>query len=179
MRYTLPTDRLVNQLLPYYLGGRRLILLVQSLVSPLRSLNSKFEEFAKKKMIEARMTSQIMYFEWYLSWKFRKYFEIYDEQIFIQQGVDKAVKIWHENAKNGQPFTIWLEGEEISLETPVEEKPQEFYYKIEEKLINQVSFVILVPKIKINKQEFVYMLTHAVNTYKLAGKTFLIHISNQ
>ena len=177
MRYSLPTDRLVNQLLPHYLNGRQLILLVQSLVSPLLSLNLKFKEFAKIKLIEARMTSQVMYFEWYLSWKFQEYFKTQDEQITILQSEDKAVKIWHENTKNGHPFTIWFEGEEVASETPVEEKPQEFYYKVEEKMINKVSFIVLVPKIKINKQEFVYMLTHIINTYKLAGKTYLIQIS--
>ena len=33
-RYKLPIDKLVNRLVPYYLNGRRYILLLQSLVYP-------------------------------------------------------------------------------------------------------------------------------------------------
>ena len=61
-RYTLPTDKLVNRLVPYYLSGRKYILFLQSLVRPLHPLSEKFRAFALEKHIEARMTSQMMYF---------------------------------------------------------------------------------------------------------------------
>lgn len=57
-RYKLPTDRLVNQLVPHFLTGRRYILFIQSLVYPLKTLNDRFIEYAREKHIEARMTSQ-------------------------------------------------------------------------------------------------------------------------
>ena len=64
MRYKLPIDKLVNQLVPHYLGGRKYILFIQSLVYPLKIINDRFIDFAKERHIEARMTSQVMYFEW-------------------------------------------------------------------------------------------------------------------
>ena len=73
MRYKLPIDKLVNQLVPHYLGGRKYILFIQSLVYPLKIINDRFIDFAKERHIEARMTSQVMYFEWYLNHKFGKY----------------------------------------------------------------------------------------------------------
>lgn len=39
--------------------------------------------------------------------------------------------------------------------------------------------MIVVPPIHIEQQEFVYMLSYVVNTYKTAGKTYLIKIDNQ
>ena len=37
--YRINMDRLVNQLVPHYLGGRKLILFLQSILQPLNSLN--------------------------------------------------------------------------------------------------------------------------------------------
>ena len=46
----------------------------------------------------------------------------------------------------------------------------------EEKLINKVSFMVCVPPVTIPPRELVYMLSYVVNTYKTAGKTYLIKI---
>ena len=35
--YRINTDRLVNQLVPHYLGGRKLILFLQAILQPLNS----------------------------------------------------------------------------------------------------------------------------------------------
>lgn len=178
MRYRLPTDRLINQLVPHYLSGRKYILFLQSLVFPLKILNDKFVSFAHEKQIEARMTSQVMYFEWYLNHKFRQYFKLQEETIYIKQSSSIGVDIYHEKAVNTKPYTLWGEKELVSTINPLE-KPREFYYLTEEKAINKVSFIVCVPEIIINMQEFVYMLSYEVNRYKLAGKTYLIKIDQQ
>lgn len=74
MRYFINFDKTINQLVPYYIGGRKLILYLQALMSPLRRVNDDFVEYAKETRIEAAMTSQIFKFEWYLNRKFKKYF---------------------------------------------------------------------------------------------------------
>ena len=116
MRYKLPVDRLVNSLMPHYLSGRRFILFVQSCLYPLQSLNERFRAFARERHIEARMTSQVIYFEWFLNHRFGKYI---------------------------------------------------------------CSFVVCVPAVNITHQDLVYMLSYVVNTYKLAGKTYLIKIDKE
>ena len=58
--YRINTDRLVNQLVPHYLGGRKLILFLQAILQPLNSLNIKWKEWADEKRIEAAMTSQVI-----------------------------------------------------------------------------------------------------------------------
>jgi len=71
---------------------------------------------------------------------------------------------------------VWHENETIATVNPLE-KPREFYFLTEEKVINKVSFMVCVPEITISENEFVYMLSFVVNTYKIAGKTYLIKIN--
>ncbi|MDR1718062.1 MAG: hypothetical protein LBS20_19670 [Prevotella sp.] len=176
MRYKLPTDRLINQLVPHYLPGRKYILFLQSLVCPLYTLNEKFRTFAREKQIEARMTSQVMYFEWFLNHKLGKYLVNPDEGIYIKDSTSIGVDIYHENAHNGKPFTVWHENETVATVNPLE-KPREFYLLTEEKVINKVSFMVCVPEIVIPENEFVYMLSFIVNAYKIAGKTYLVKMN--
>lgn len=177
-RYELPTDKLINQLTPYYLSGRKYILFLQSLVYPLKEMNERFMEFARDKHIEARMTSQTMYFEWFLNYKFQKYFSNPLEGIYIKESETVGIDIYHEDALNGRPFTVWYDNELI-ITSNEEEEPKEFHYLSEEKAINKVSFMVCIPSITIDMQEFVYMLSYVINTYKVAGKTYLIKIEQQ
>lgn len=177
-RYKLPIDKLVNRLVPYYLNGRRYILLLQSLVYPLETLNGRFMAFAEEKYIEARMTSQVIWFEWYLNYKFGRYLADVSDRIFLSESVSLGVDLYHENAVHGRPFTVWKEGEAVLTGRP-EEMPREFYYIGEERAINKVSFMVNVPRITIPTKEFVYQLSYVVNTYKVAGKTYLIKIDGE
>ncbi|MDR1503613.1 MAG: hypothetical protein LBT43_14300 [Prevotella sp.] len=177
MRYKLFTDRIVNQLTPHYLPGRKYILFLQSLVYPLQTLNDRFIEFTKEKHIEARMTSQVIYFEWYLNHKFNQYLSDKKDKIYIKESTAVGVDIYHEGV-TGKPYTLWKEGEIADTQNELE-KPREFYFLSEEKAINKVSFMVCIPEINIEEQEFVYMLSYVVNRYKLAGKTYLIKINSK
>ena len=178
MRYRLPTDRLTNQLVPHYLPGRRFILFVQSLVWPLRNLNDRFVAFAKEKRIEAAMTSQVFYFEWYLNRKFGKYLTDPTQRIFLYENSPIGVDLYHQNAQYATPFTLWFEHEQI-LTADEAELPRLMHLVAEEKAVNKASFMVCVPEINIPEHEFVYMLSYTVNTYKLAGKTYLIKINSK
>lgn len=175
-RYKLPTDKLVNRLVPYYLSGRKYILFLQSLVYPLHSLSEKFRAFAAEKHIEARMTSQVMYFEWYLNHKFSHCLKHAGQRITISESVPLGADIYHEDAQGARPYTVWYNLEEVTEAIRPEERPRELHFLAEEKKVNQVSFMVLVPEISIPEKEFVYMLSFVINTYKVAGKTYLIKI---
>lgn len=175
-RYKLPTDKLVNRLVPYYLSGRKYILFLQSLICPLYSLSEKFRAFALEKHIEARMTSQMMYFEWYLNYKFSYCLKHAGQRITISEAVSLGADIYHEDAQQARPYTVWYNLEEVTAAIGPEEHPRELYFITEEKSINKVSFRVLVPEISLPEKEFVYMLSFVINTYKVAGKTYLIKI---
>ena len=116
-RYRLPTDRLINCLTPHYLSGRRYILLLQSLVWPLQSLNDRFCAWARERQIEARMTSQVMWFEWWLNYRFRRYFRDASDAIYITDSTPLGVDLYHEGATVGRPFTVWYEGEQVTTDS--------------------------------------------------------------
>ena len=176
MRYVVNTDYLANRLIPYLYGGRKIVLFVQSLLKPLNTLNLSFVSFAKEKHIEARMTSQVMYFEWFLNRRLSKYFINQNDRIFIIDNSSLGVPIFHENALNGIPFTIWFNGEAITAVVD-SEKPKALYTKTEEYLLSNASFIVAAPDVTISQKEFVYMLSNLVNKYRIAGKTFLIKIN--
>lgn len=178
MRYRLPTDRLTNQLVPHYLAGRKYILFLQSLVWPLKTLNDRFVAFAKEKRIEAAMTSQVFYFEWYLNRKFGRYLADPSQKIYIKESDTLGVDIYFEHAAYSKPFTVYFEGEQV-ITSREAECPRLMHLKSEEKAFNKVSFMVCVPQINIAEHEFVHMLSYAVNTYKIAGKTYLIKIDNK
>lgn len=174
-RYRFPVDKLVNRLVPHYLCGRRYILFVQSLVYPLQSLAVRFEALAKEKHIEARMTSQVIYFEWYLNHKFKKYFTDPTLDIRIQDSTPLGVDLYHEGAADARPFTVWYEGEQVAVADPAEE-PRPLFLRGEEKSVNQVSFMVSVPPVTLSQREIASMVAHEVERYRTAGKTYLIRI---
>lgn len=177
-RYRLPTDKLVNRLTPHYLSGRRYLLLIQSLVWPLKTLNDRFCLWAREHQIEARMTSQMLWFEWWLNDRFRRYFQDERDTITIADSTPLGADLYHESSKTGRPFTVWYEGEQVSAGNEME-KPRALYLLSEEKMVRKVSFMVCVPPITIPTQEFVYMLSYVVNRYRTAGKTYLIKIDGE
>ncbi len=142
---------------------------------PLQSLNERFRTFARERHIEARMTSQVIYFEWFLNYRFGKYIKDGKDRIFIKDSTSVGVDLYHEGAEYQRPFTVWYNGEQVTTDNEAE-RPRPFYLLAEEKLINKVSFMVCVPPVTIPPRELVYMLSYVVNTYKTAGKTYLIKI---
>lgn len=178
MRYKLDTDKQVNRLVPHLWGSRSFVLHLQSLLYPLQTLNDRFSSFAREKRIDAAMTSQVMYFEWYLNRRFSQYFTDAASKIHISESEMHGIELFHENDPYGRPFSLWYENEKV--ETDVEdEMPREIYYQAEEKDVSKASFYVCVPAVGIPQREFVNMLSEAVNTYKVAGRTYLIKIDNE
>ena len=105
--YQINTDRLVNQLLPHYLGGRKLVLFLQALLTPLQTLGSKWEQWANEKRMEAAMTSQIILFENFLNVKFSKYLLNPKDKILISDGELPGTPLYWESL-NSRPVPQWF-----------------------------------------------------------------------
>ena len=178
MRYRLPTDRLINRLVPHYLSGRRFILFVQSLVWPLQTLSDRFCAWARERRIEAAMTSQVLYFEWFLNRRFGEYLEDPAQRITLTEGASVGAELYFEDARYGRPFTLWFEGEEVAGAAEGEE-PRRMYLEAEEKRIIRASFIVCVPAATIPSRELAHMLAHTIERYRLAGKTYLIRIDGK
>lgn len=172
MRYYINFDKTINQFVPYYLGGRKLILLLQSLVFPLRSVNDSFVEWAKETRIEASMTSQVFKFEWFLNRKFKKYFLNDNEKISIKNGRKLGVAIYHQSANiaKSDNMVVYHESEGKRTGEPL-------FYANEKTDESSVSFTVFTPQIDtslITREAYLAMMSYYIDKYRLAGKTYNI-----
>jgi hypothetical protein len=173
-RYKINFDKTVNLLTPWYLGGRRFILLVQSLIQPLQEVNDAFLEYAKEIRIETNMTSQIFPFTWYLNHKYSSYFaDPTDEIQIISQSQPTGVAIYHESANTTHSFKIIEQSEGIDT--------TKLYLQSDnsENSMSTYSFEVKVPKLadSVDKAEFTVLLKSTIERYRLAGKSYKIEIS--
>lgn len=171
MRYYINFDKTINQLTPAYIGGRKLILFMQSLAHPLRALNDAFVEWAKETRIDASMTSQIFKFEWYLNRKFSKYFANQSNRIAITNVVPTGVPIYAESASITQSDNMLLHMESEGI------KDKPMYFQNEKTQGNSYSFIVHSPEINtslITIDAYKAMLSYYVDRYKLANKTYTI-----
>lgn len=170
MRYYISFDKTINQLVPYYIGGRKLILYLQALMKPLRAINDAFVSYAKETKIEAMMTSQKFKFEWYLNRLFSKYFKD-GGHITISNGSHTGVPIYYESADIGDAENLVVYNEsEGTAKTAL-------YHQSEKTNENSYSFIVYSPAVDttlITKEKYEAMLSHYVDKYRLAGKTYII-----
>lgn len=174
MRYFINFDKTINQLTPSYIGGRKLILFIQSLLSPLRSVNDEFVDWAKETRIEASMTSQVFQFEWYLNRKFSKYFIDSAHRIVITNSTQTGVPIYAENASIPKSDHMVSHFEEENI------KDEPLYFQNEKTATNSCSFIVSSPIIdesKISIDAYRAMLSYYIDKYKLANKTYIITFS--
>ena len=171
MRYAINFDKTINQLVPYYLGGRKLILYLQAIIKPLQTINDAFVEYAKEQRIEASVTSQIGYFEWFLNHKFSKYFASSNSKITITNGDTRGVPIFFEEASIDK-------SKHIKLHKQSEGRVGTVLYRRDDKTdTTSRSFVVNVPAIntaKIKQEVYRSMLTYYIEKYRIANKTYII-----
>lgn len=172
MRYFINFDKTINQLVPYYIGGRKLILYLQALMSPLRRVNDGFVEYAKETRIEAAMTSQIVKFEWYLNRQFKKYFAN-GGRIAIKNSEALGAPIYHESANIDVEQNILVYHDKEAGVT----RQLILYRSDEQTEESSVSFIVTTPQIDtklITEQKYVAMLKYVIDRYRLANKTYII-----
>lgn len=169
--YKIDTDRLVNQLVPHYLGGRKLVLYLQSLLAPLKSLGAMWEEWATNKRIEAAMTSQVIMLEYFLNRKFNTYLLDPSLRIVISDGSTPGVPLyWEKASSNKSDMVLYAKNENAS-------KKQALRWKDEKTATTDYSFVVHCPAIntkKISEEELTAIISYYVDLYRIAGKKFIV-----
>lgn len=171
MRYSINFDKLVNRYVPYYMGGRKLILYLQAVIKPLQDVNDEFVEYAKETRIEASMTSQIFKFEWFLNHKFSKYFANSSQRITLNNSEHLGVPIYYGNA------SIPLADHMVMYYNSEGQDTTRLYHQTEKTEENQVSFVVSTPAINtslISSKQYEAMLKYYIDKYRIFGKTYII-----
>jgi hypothetical protein len=167
--YQINTDKLVNQLVPHYLGGRRIILFLQSLLQPLKTLNQTWKEWADEKRIEAALTSQVIMMEYFLNRKFKKYFANASQQIVISDGEINGTPMYWQSTNSIDDVILYnaSEGKEATT----------FKWENEKLASSDYSFIVNCPAVNtslVSETEFTAMVSYYIEKYRIAGKTFKI-----
>lgn len=171
-RYRLNVDKMVNQLVPHYIGGRRIILYLQALLFPLQQLNDEFDVWAREKLIEASMTSQVFKFEWFLNHKMRRYFLDPSGMITIRNRRQEADPVYYA-IEDGKSKVIRRQDEEG--------KTSSVYSQNELCSRFKCSFVVYSPvpeQRKTSQEEYDALLRYWIDRYRIAGKTYTIQYNN-
>lgn len=172
MRYFINFDKTVNQLIPHYLGGRKLILFLQSILGPLQTINNNWSEWAKEKRIEASMTSQVFKLEWFLNRKFSKYFIDPTQKITIANAVKQGLALYWEKASIEEDPVLQHQSDFTDGATdPV------LHYLSEQPDENSYSFIVNTPAINtkaILEKDYLAQLQYWIDRYRTAGKTYKI-----
>lgn len=176
--YTINTDRVINELVPHYIGGRKLILFLQSCMQPLKTINKEFSLMASQKILDANMTSQVILFENYLTNKYNKYFSDVSQKITISEGQVTGTLMYSKDSEHSdKTITLYEEGE-----TPTTgHSTASFRLQNENSIVNAINFVVVCPKINndlISNDEVISMITYDVNRYRVSGRKFNIVINS-
>lgn len=176
MRYHIDFGKVINRLTPHYLGGRQFLAFMTAIIKPLQDTNEAFVAWAKECKIEASMTSQVLYFEWYLNRKFRSYFVDPTASItIINSAKTTGTPIFNQGSEmeGREDFKVFGEGE------PQADLTSKLYHEHENVEYLSHSFTIVSPQIKdgdtpASKDVYEGLIRYIVDKYKLAGKTYEI-----
>lgn len=171
MRYKIDFKKLVNRFVPHYMGGRKLILYLQSCVEPLQVVSNTFSDWAKETRIEASMTSQIFKLEWFLNRKFSKYFLNAGERISIKNGEKLGVAIYYQSA------SIDTEDNMLLYQESENENNTALYHSDDTTTESSHSFTVYSPVIdttKISQASYNAMLSYYIDKYKISSKSYII-----
>lgn len=73
-RYLASSKTLLGALIPFFLRGKRFVQFMTAICQPLDSVNEKFREWCREKLIDAATTSQIIVLKWSMKEKLKQYF---------------------------------------------------------------------------------------------------------
>lgn len=172
MRYAINFLKVVNELVPHFLGGRKIISYLHAAISPLQSVNDEFRIYANESMIAYMMTSQVFKLEWYLNRKFAKYFIDTSDRIVIVVGTGYGAPVYYEPEDALDDFEL---SDGVSCKTELRlygETPDD----------RRSSFVVSSPAIdvaKIDRQDYIDLLSAEIDRFRVAGKTFRINIKDK
>lgn len=172
-QYKVNTDRLANFLIPSIMGGRKNVLWMQSLLYPLQVINERMQSFFNERIIDSCVTSQVGWFEWYLSEKMKNHFVDPNDMIRIVHYTDNGVPFFYPNEIGLIPYVVYLQGENTDAAIPYE-KPKPLEFKNERTSTINSSFLVLVPPIKVSENVFNSEIQYHINKYRIGGKTYKI-----
>lgn len=177
--YSFSSNLLVRKMLPAYIRGRKMTMLMYCLIHPFDAISQQFNLWCRDTMIVANMTSQPILLDNYLNYRLRKYFLNQEDGINVVTNVDV------ERTKNVF-FTYLMSYPEVYKpvythhETEDENEPHTYLMsEIFPMSGSQPSFYVFVPKHNpelIEKECYLELLQGYIERYRVLSKTYNIII---
>ena len=83
--------KLIGRLLPFWARGKKTSLLLQALISPLKSAHNLFKVWALSMYIDCHITAQKDSLEWYLKYRLKSHFADESGEFHVVHGLNEAV----------------------------------------------------------------------------------------
>ena len=86
--YKISNIKTICRILPFYARGKKMVLFLEAVASPLVSLHKTFLSWAYNKILKTKITAQTDVLIWYLNYLFRDRFLNSDDSFRIEQDTD-------------------------------------------------------------------------------------------
>ena len=86
--YKISNQKIICRVLPFYARGRKMILLLEAIASPLISLHNTFLTWAYGMLLKTKVTAQTDVLIWYLNYLFKEHFYNQNDSFSIEQDQD-------------------------------------------------------------------------------------------
>lgn len=94
--YRISNAKIICRLLPFFARGRKTILFLEAIASPLTSLHKQFLAWSYEMVVNTKVTFQTIIFVWYLNHKFRHHFaESSDTFEILQDQNDDGLAVFY------------------------------------------------------------------------------------
>lgn len=93
-------NRLIGRLLPFWIRGKHVALLLIGVLHPLVDTHTVFQKWALLKYIMAHITAQPISLEWYLDYRLHQHYVNPNDHMLITSGVEKPENIIFSDAED-------------------------------------------------------------------------------
>lgn len=176
-KYKIDLPATIGKVLPFYMRGKKLSLLLEAILNPLGMLHDAWVKWADERIIDASITSQPLAIEWYLKHKLYDHFINKGDEFVVKNGIDSPTSILfteQESFKSdeySQHIYCMDENMEVLTMTVMTRA---------ESVDDNINFAIIAPEIKetsmYDEEDYKHEITRIVNKYNTSFKTYQIII---
>lgn len=177
--YKISNSKIICRVLPFYARGRKMILFIEAIASPLINLHKAFLVWAYRMILKTKITSQTDVFIWYLNYLFNEHFYNHADSFSI----DQDVEIDNLTAFNYREIAFFklvgvkiFDTEEEEVSQVISRPTRDFNNRLDTHAI-----VIHAPKLKSDENytamTYVTEIMKVVNEYKTSFRKYVIEIN--
>lgn len=176
-KYKIDLPATIGKILPFYMRGRKLSLLLEAILNPIGMLHDAWVRWSEEQIIDASMTSQPLAIAWYLKHKLYDHLINKGDEFLVKNGIDSPTSILfteRESFKSDEYSQhVYCMNEDMDVLTMTVMTSVEV-------IDDNINFAIIAPEIKetsmYDEEDYKHEITRIVNGYNTSFKTYQIII---